>query len=72
MRLTSSFLLTTAGDAVVSAIITSKTRPQNHIGRPSARESRKAELQHRARDRRGELRAMIEIDIFKENHRFSN
>jgi hypothetical protein len=27
---------------------------------------------HRARDRRGELWAMIEIDIFKENHRSSD
>jgi hypothetical protein len=32
-RLTSSFLLTTAGDAVISAVIMSKTRPQNHISR---------------------------------------
>jgi hypothetical protein len=31
-----------------------------------------AEPRHRGRDRRGELRAMIVIDIFGENHRFSN
>jgi hypothetical protein len=30
-----------------------------------------AELRHRGRGHRGELRAMIVIDIFKENHRFS-
>ena len=30
-----------------------------------------AELRHRGLGRRGELRAMIVIDIFKENHRFS-
>ena len=31
-----------------------------------------AELDHRGRGGRGELRAMIVINIFKENHRFSN
>jgi hypothetical protein len=31
-----------------------------------------AELHHRGRGRRGELRAMIKIDIFKENHRFAD
>ena len=30
-----------------------------------------AELRHRGPGHRGELRAMIVIDIFKENHRFS-
>jgi hypothetical protein len=29
-------------------------------------------IQHHGQDGRGELRAMIVIDIFKENHRFSN
>ena len=43
-RLTSSFLLTTAGDAVISAIIMSKTRPQNHISRPAAKIPKTAAL----------------------------
>jgi hypothetical protein len=37
-------LLTTAGDAVISAIIMSKTRPQNHISRPAAKIPKTAAL----------------------------
>jgi hypothetical protein len=31
-----------------------------------------ADRQHRGRGRKGELPAMIKIDVFEENHRFSN
>jgi hypothetical protein len=37
-----------------------------------AQDPETADRRHRGRDRRGELQAMIKIDIFKENRRFSN
>jgi hypothetical protein len=59
-------------DASISAIGTSKMRPPSRIWTAVGQDPETAEPRHRERDRRGELRAMIVIDFFGENHRFSN
>jgi hypothetical protein len=64
-------LLTTASEASISAVSIEGTATEPY--RPGRRQDPEtAELYHRKRGRRGELRAMIKIDIFKENHRSSN
>jgi hypothetical protein len=65
-------LLTTAPDAPISAVSASTTRPPGRIRPAVGQDPETADRHHRGRDRRGELQAMIKIDIFKENHRFSN
>ena len=71
-RLKTSSLLTTTPDASISAISTSKTRPPSLIRPAAGQYLETVELHHRRQDRGSELMAMIVIDIFKENHRFSN
>jgi hypothetical protein len=58
-------------EASISAISASNARPASLIGRPSAKIAKRLTATS-AGGRRGELRAMMVIDIFKENHRFSN
>jgi hypothetical protein len=70
-RLKNSCLLTAAPDASISAISTPKVRSPS-LTAALSQDSETVEIHHRGRGRRGELRAMIDSNIFKENHSFSN
>jgi hypothetical protein len=69
-RLKSSSLVTTARDASINA---SKARPRG-LNRPAFGEDREKRRNSiiAGGGQRDELLAMIKIDFFEENHRFSN
>jgi len=65
-------LLTTASEASISAVSMSKARPPSLIGPAVAKIPKPPNSVIAGGIAEGELQAMIKIDIFKENHRFSN